>query len=90
MSQESRPYILAKNTAAVVGDAHEGGSAVFDFNGYILSSGVNGVFDQFLNDGSRPFNDFSGGDQFRHMLVEYIDHTHAVTSLSNHIFKFIQ
>ena len=51
-----------RNSEAVVDDPDQASAAVFDLDRDVGRAGIDGVFDQFLDDGSGPFDDFAGGD----------------------------
>ena len=72
--------ILAQDARSVIGDAHKGDAAVFDLDGDGGCAGVDGVFDQFFDDGGRTFDDLTGGDQFCHVFVKNIDFAHGDSS----------
>ena len=36
----------------------------------MMRTGIDRIVDKFLDDGSRPFNDFSGGDLVDRVLIE--------------------
>ena len=67
MAKESGAGILGSHAAAVVGDTQEGHAAVADLNGDLGSAGVNGVFQQFLYNGSGALYHLTGGDQVGNM-----------------------
>ena len=62
MLGEGERKFIDGNSAAVVNDADERSPAVLQFDGDVGRSGVDGVFNDLLDDGSRPFDDFAGGD----------------------------
>ena len=88
MAEKGDAHVVLHDAAAVVGDAHKGGAAVFDLDGDVLRAGVDGVFHQLLDDGGRTLHDLARRDQLRDVLVQHIDHTHMVTAFlySYHIF----
>lgn len=49
------------HAGAVVGDFDEGAAALEDGKVDMGGAGVKGVFEEFLDDGGRTFNDFAGG-----------------------------
>jgi len=62
MSFKNQRDIVVIDAGAVVGDPDGLRTALFQYNPDIGRPGVNGVFQQFLDDGSRPLYDFSGGN----------------------------
>lgn len=59
---EGAQGVFAAHTAAVVFDADELASAVFDGDVESGGAGVECVFDEFFDDGGRAFDDFTGRD----------------------------
>ena len=47
---------------AVIGDADQAASAGLDFDGDARGLGIEGIFDQFLDDAGGAFDHFAGGD----------------------------
>ena len=78
VTQECSGDILPCHTAAVIDDAHEGRTAAFDLDSDMPCAGINGIFDQLLNDRSRTFNDLAGSDQLRNRRVEDGNDRHGV------------
>ena len=61
------------NARTVVDDAEEGAAAVFDLDGDVGCAGVEGVFDQLLDDGSGALDDLTGGDAIDQVGGELVD-----------------
>ena len=82
MAQKRLWHIGTGNTAAVVGYADIGYSAVLYLNCYTVRSRVNGVFNQLLYDRCRSFHHLAGGNKLRHLLRQKIYPGHFYTSFS--------
>ena len=82
MTEESGSGILRLHTAAVVGQAQEGHAAVPDLQGHLGGSGINGIFQKFLDNAGRPFHNLTGGDQVGNVLGKLCDFGHDITSKS--------
>ena len=54
--------IVGVDAAAVVDDANQFDAALLDFDIDARAAGVNGVFEQFLDDAGRPLDDLASGD----------------------------
>ena len=69
--------VLPLDAAAVVGHPQVFDPAVLDFDGDGGGTGVDRVFDQLLDDRSRPFDNLPGGDQLGHFPGEdvYLRHS---------------
>ena len=59
---EGQCQFAGGDAAAIIGDADFGHAAVADGYGDAGGTGVQGVFDQFLDHRDGAFNDFAGGD----------------------------
>ena len=70
---EGELELLRRDSAPVVGDADETEAAVFDFDGDARRAGVDGVVEQFADDGNRPFDHLAGGDAGRDFRWEDVD-----------------
>ena len=75
-------YLTFCDSAAVVGYAHIGCSAVFDFNGYAFCTGVNRVFYHFLNHGRRSFYNLACGNKLINLFRQNINFGHIPHFLS--------
>jgi hypothetical protein len=73
---EAEEGIIAAHAGAIVGDADEAAAGGEDFDGDAGGLGVEGVFDQFLDDGSGAFDDFAGGDLVGDLFGEESDAVH--------------
>ena len=74
--------IFRLDAGAVVADFDQLDAARFDGNGDLGRAGINGVFHQLFRGGGRTFHHFPRGDQLGGMLVQYADHCHTGTFLS--------
>ena len=59
---EGQRQIVASDAAAVVDDADQLDAALLDVDVDARAAGIDGVFEQFLDDAGRPFDDLAGGD----------------------------
>jgi hypothetical protein len=57
----------------VVGDADEAAATGFDVDSDARSFGVEGILEEFLDDGGRPFDYLAGGDFVGDHVGEYTD-----------------
>ncbi len=64
------------HAVAVVGDADELAAAGFDLDADAGGSGVEGVFEEFFDDGGGALDDLAGGDLVRHEVGEDADAAH--------------
>jgi hypothetical protein len=62
MAGEREREVFGRNAAAVIDDADQFTAALFQVNLQSRRAGVDGVFEQFLDDARRPFDDFARGD----------------------------
>ena len=76
MTNERRADILAQDTAAVIGHAHEGDAAVLYLDGDGCSACVDSVLDQLFDDRRGALDDLAGCNQLGCMLIKYIDPAH--------------
>ena len=63
VAQEGDAGVLRSHAAAVVAKADEGHATVLNLDGDMLCTGVDGVFQQLLDDGARALNDLACGDK---------------------------
>ena len=54
--------LVGGDAGAVVLDPDGSGAALLDGDRDLVGVGVEGIFDEFLDDGGRSFDDFTGGD----------------------------
>ena len=76
MAFKGKEGVVADHAVAVVGDADEFAAACFYFNANAGGPGVDGVFEELLDDGGRTFDDFACGDLVRHEVREDADAAH--------------
>ena len=74
---QRKQRVVAAHAGAVVGHADEAAAAGPDFHGDFPGLGVEGVFDEFLDDAGRPLHHFAGGDLVGDLLGEEFDAVHA-------------
>ena len=87
MAQERGLGILPVHAAAVIGDADEGHAAALDLHGDAGSARVDGVFHQFLHNGTGALHHFAGGDEVSHMGGKLKDFCHGGTSLQKFTWR---
>ena len=68
MTLECEKRIVAIHAVAVVGDANELATAGFDFDANAICAGVEGVFEEFFDDGGGTIDDFTGSNLVRHLV----------------------
>jgi hypothetical protein len=61
------------NASAVVGDLDSLAAAVLDVYVDGGGPGINGVFDEFFDDGGGPFHDLTGRDLGSHLIRENVN-----------------
>src|SRR5690606_31571 len=71
-AQRQRQVFLS-DTDAVVAHADQLDAAVFELNVDAVGAGVEAVLEQFLDHGSRTFDDFTGGNLVAQPLAEEVD-----------------
>lgn len=76
MTFEREEGVIAAHPESIVGDADEAASTGPDFDGDAGGLGVEGILDEFLDDGSGSFNDFAGGDLIGDVIWEETDAVH--------------
>ena len=59
---EGEAHVVGQDAAAVIDDADQVGPALVDVDVDAPAAGIDAVFQQFLDDAGRPFDDLSGGD----------------------------
>ena len=62
MPREGGLGLVGRNAGAVVLDSDGSVAALLDGDEDLRGTGVDGVFDQFLDDGRGSFDDLAGGD----------------------------
>ena len=79
MTRQRELQLGGGNSAAIVAHAREPHAARLDLDFDAVRAGIETVFDQLLDDGSRPLDDFAGGDLIDEVVVEDADrHGRAV------------
>ena len=67
---EAEQGVVAAHAQAIVRHADEAASAGLDFDGEAARAGVEGIFDEFLDDAGRTLDHFARGDLVGHVLGE--------------------
>ena len=62
MTGEGQRQIVGVDAAAVIDDANQFGAALLDLDIDAPAAGIDGVFEQFLDDAGGSFDDLAGGD----------------------------
>ena len=78
VADESRWDILGINTGAVIADLDQLYAAGFNADGDLRCTGIDGVFQQFLDHRCRALHHLTGGDQLRSMLIQNMDDCHGL------------
>ena len=82
MALERQERVVVRHAVAVVDDADHALAAGFDFDADRSGTGVDGVFEQFFNDGGRALDDFARGDAVGDSFREDADAAHAPADLT--------
>ncbi len=62
MPRDGQRQLRFADTAAVVADLQQLGAAARELHADVMRAGVEAVFEQFLQGGGGPLDDFAGGD----------------------------
>jgi hypothetical protein len=62
MARQRQWQIAGGHAAAIIGHPDQGLAAICDLDGYPLCTGINGVFNQFLDRRGRAFHHLASGD----------------------------
>ena len=73
MTLKGEKKVGSPDTFPIVGDTDESPASVLDVDDDVPAAGVEAVFDQFLDDRSRPFDHFSGGDPADHVAGKHLN-----------------
>ena len=76
MAQDRETCVLFRHTLAVVRHAQEARAARQDFDFDLRGAGVDGIFDELLDDGGRALDDFAGSNLVDRAVVEHMDTAH--------------
>ena len=79
---ETEPGVFGIHAVAVIGNGDQALSGTFHTHDNPFRVGVKRVFDEFLDDGSRTFDHFSGGDFVGDLIGENFDEAHGLRSPS--------
>ena len=77
MAFKGEQGVVAAHAVAVIDDADELAAAGFDFDADAGGAGVEGVFEQLLNDGCGALDHFAGGDLVGDLVGEDADAAHG-------------
>jgi hypothetical protein len=73
---EGKESVVADHAATVVSDADKAAATGFDFDADVSSSGIEGVLQEFFDDGGGTVDDFAGGDLVGDLVGENSDAAH--------------
>ena len=73
MADKGGRQVLLLNTGTVIGDTDVTDASVFDLNSDLLGTGIDGVFQQFLDDRRRPLHHLTGGNELCHLWRQNMD-----------------
>ena len=82
MTQKRRRRVRRLHAASVVLNAQIGDAAVFDLDGNLCRTGVDGIFNQLFADRGRPFDHFSRRNQIGHMGIQFVNNRHSNSPFS--------
>ena len=77
VGSEGEGEVVGVDAAAVVAHADEFAAAVFDVDVDLRRAGVDGVFDNFFDDGGGAFDDFARGDLVDEAAGQLLDAGHG-------------
>ena len=80
MAEKGGGQFLRRDAAAIVGNADQPHAAAANLHRHGGTSGVNGIFDQFLYHAGGAFHHLAGCDQIGHMGLQLTDVGHRGTS----------
>src|SRR5438270_10178840 len=83
MALESQQSVVPDHAATVVSDLNEFFSTGFDLNFDAGGTGVERIFQQFLDDRSRTLHHFAGGDFVGNVFGKNVDFAHGEAAGSN-------
>ena len=73
---EGEHGVIAQHAAAVIGDTEQAAAAGLGFDGDGGGTGVERIFEEFLDDGGGPLDDFAGGNLIRNGVREDANSAH--------------
>jgi len=73
---QTKQGIVAAHADAIVRDTDKTSSASLDFDGDAIGLSIESIFNQFLDDTRRPFNDFARRDLIGDMIGKQADAIH--------------
>ncbi len=73
MARQGQRHFLGRNAAAVVADGDALDAALVELDRDLGSAGIECVFQQFLDHGSRALDDFTGGDLGNELVGKWLD-----------------
>ena len=76
MAGQCQRQFLLRDAAAIVGDADQFDATFFQTDLHCRSTGIEGVFEQFLEHGGRAFDDLASGDLADQEVGEQLDLGH--------------
>ena len=82
MALEGKQRVVAAHTMAVVDDANELAATGFDLDANAGGAGVEGVFEEFFDDGCGAFDHFASSDLIGDLVGKYVDLAHGLIVVS--------
>ena len=76
MPLDGKLGVIGCHSKTIIRHPNQALSAMLNIDLDCISSGVKGILDQLLDNGSRPLDHFSRGDLVGHDLRQYVDFTH--------------
>ncbi len=73
MARQRQRQVVTVDTGTVVTDLDQTGAALLHLDINLRRSGIQRVFQQFLDHGRRAFNDFTGGNLVGETVVQQVD-----------------
>ena len=77
VADKRRGDIFCLDAGAVIADLDQLDAAGFNADGHLRGTGINGVFQQLLNNGCRTLDHLTGCDQLGCVLIQNMDHCHG-------------
>ena len=76
MAENRKTRVFLRHALAVVRYAQEARAARHDFDFDFFRARVDGVFDELLDDGGRPLDDFAGRNLVDGAVIKHMNRTH--------------
>jgi hypothetical protein len=76
MSLKGQQGVIADHSGAVIDDLYAAPAARFYMDADAVGAGIERIFEQLLDDGSGPLDDFAGGNPIGDRIRKYADASH--------------